>query len=56
MLLLDEGYYCGVDIGEAAVVGVKGGEEGGGGGGVGERGWVVGKAQTRKPIQGEVRG
>ena len=54
MLLLDEGYYCGVDIGEAAVVGVKGGEECGGG--VGERGWVVGKAQTRKPIQGEVRG
>ena len=31
MLLLDEGYYCGVDIGEAAVVGVKGGEEGRGG-------------------------
>ena len=54
MLLLDEGYYCGVDIGEAAVVGVKGGEEGGGG--VGEIGWVAWKAQTRKPIHGEVRG
>ena len=34
MLLLDEGYYCGVHRGEAAVVGVKGGVEGGG---VGER-------------------
>ena len=50
VLLLDQGYYCGVHRGEAAVVGVKGGVEGGG---VGERvgGWV-GKAQNKETNTG----
>ena len=45
MLLLDQGYYCGVHRGEAAVVGVKGGVEGGG---VGERvgGWEGADKET----------
>ena len=45
MLLLDQGYYCGVHRGEAAVVGVRGGVEGGG---VGERvgGWEGADKET----------
>ena len=45
MLLLDEGYYCGVHRGEAAVVGVK---ERVTGGGVGERvgGWEGADKET----------
>ena len=45
MLLFDQGYYCGVHRGEAAVVGVKGGVEGGG---VGERvgGWEGANKET----------
>ena len=50
MLLLDQGYYCGVHRGEAAVVGVKGGVEGGG---VGERvgGWEVGCPEKNKMLR-----
>ena len=45
VFLLDQGYYCGVHRGEAAVVGVKGCIEGGG---VGERvgGWEGADKET----------